>query len=86
MKTWTGIMGNSKSCSSYIANLAISGQSLANNCLTSKMLLTLRSDNEVKNHLYSKLRKALRKLNKVIKENFKKEFKEIKQNLIYKII
>ena len=26
------------------------------------------------------------KINKVIKENFKKEFKEIKQNLIYKII
>jgi hypothetical protein len=36
--------------------------------------------------LYSKLRKALRKINKIIKEKFKKEFKEIKQNLIYKII
>lgn len=31
-----------------------------------------RSDNEVKNHLYSKLRKGLRKVNKLIKENYKK--------------
>ena len=45
-----------------------------------------RTDNCVKNHFYSKLRKAIRKLNKVIHDHFKKEFKEIKITILYKII
>lgn len=32
------------------------------------------------------MRKALRKLNKVIHQNFKKEIKEIKMNVLYKIV
>lgn len=40
----------------------------------------------MKNHFYSKLRKAIRKLNKVIHDNFRKEFKEIKITILYKII
>jgi hypothetical protein len=40
----------------------------------------------VKNYFYSKIRKALRHLNRVIKTYFKKEFKEIKIAAIYKII
>lgn len=46
----------------------------------------LRTDNYVKNHFYSKLRKALRKLNKFIEENCKKTFKEFKIIDLYKII
>jgi hypothetical protein len=45
-----------------------------------------RTDNFVKNHFYSKLRKALRHLNKIIKLNYRREFKEIKIGTIYKII
>ena len=37
-------------------------------------LLGSRTDNCVKNHFYSKLRKAIRKLNKAIHDFFKKEF------------
>jgi hypothetical protein len=34
-----------------------------------------RTDNGVKNHFYSKMRKGLRKLNKMIYKNFKREIK-----------
>lgn len=36
--------------------------------------------------MYSKLRKAIRKLNKTITTYFKKEFKEIRPTVLYKII
>lgn len=49
-------------------------------------LRTLRTDNCVKNHFYSNFRKALRKLNKVISENFKAQIKEIRPIVLYKII
>ena len=45
-----------------------------------------RTDNCVKNHFYSKLRKSLRHLNKIVKKNFKKEFRELKIGALYKII
>ncbi len=45
-----------------------------------------RTDNIVKNHFYSKLRKSMRKLNKIISKNFKREFKELKIGVIYKIV
>lgn len=45
-----------------------------------------RTDNCVKNHFYSKLRKALRKLNKVIHTHFRKEFREVRMTVLYKII
>jgi hypothetical protein len=48
--------------------------------------LEFRTDNYVKNHFYSKLRRALRKLNKFIEENYKKTFKEFKIIDLYKII
>jgi hypothetical protein len=48
--------------------------------------LEFRTDNYVKNHFYSKLRKSLRKLNKVIEENYKKTFKKFKIIDLYKII
>ena len=49
-------------------------------------LLDLRTDNCVKNHFYSKLRKSIRKLNKTIHDFFKREFKEIKITILYKLI
>lgn len=47
---------------------------------------TFRTDNCVKNHFYSKLRKALKKINKVISHVYRKEIKEIKPNVLYRIV
>ena len=45
-----------------------------------------RTDNDVKNRFYSKIRKGLRKVNYIVKDHFRKDFKEIKQTVLYKII
>ena len=45
-----------------------------------------RSDNSLKNHFYSRLRKILRKINAVIEARFKKKFKPIQLVTIYKIV
>jgi len=50
------------------------------------MPLSCRTDNTVKNHFYSRLRKSLRKINKVIQEKYKKEVREIQTKVLYKII
>lgn len=47
---------------------------------------SFRSDNAVKNHFYSRLRKSLRRLNRIICEKYKRESKEIKPQVLYKII
>lgn len=45
-----------------------------------------RTDNGVKNHFFAKLRKAMRRINKLIKDRFKKKLKEVKINVLYKIV
>lgn len=45
-----------------------------------------RSDNAVKNHYHSKLRKALRKINCLLASCFKNEFKPLKNNIISKVL
>lgn len=45
-----------------------------------------KSDNSVKNHFYSKLRKVLRKLNTIVHSYLRREFREININVIYKIV
>lgn len=45
-----------------------------------------RTDNCVKNHFYSKLRKLLRKLNKIIQFYLKKQFRPIDISVMYKIV
>ena len=45
-----------------------------------------RSDNSVKNHFYSMLRKSLRKINKVIQDEFCKYYKELKPNVLYRVV
>lgn len=45
-----------------------------------------RSDNCVKNHFYSKLRKSVRKLNKLINDYFREEYKPIKESVLSRII
>jgi len=45
-----------------------------------------RSDNCIKNHFYSKLRKVLRKLNAAIHANFRREFREISISVVYKLV
>ena len=66
--------------------LATSGPSYLKNCLEGILCLLPRTDNCVKNHFYSKLRKSIRKLNKTIHDFFKREFKEIKITILYKLI
>lgn len=54
-------------------------QQMGNNCSKSVGKVTfiaeLRNDNCVKNHFYSKLRKSLRTINKIVKLYLKKEAK-----------
>lgn len=45
-----------------------------------------RTDNCVKNHFYSKLRKAVRRLNKIINDSFPTQFKFIRESVLSKII
>jgi hypothetical protein len=47
---------------------------------------THRTDNSVKNHFFAKLRKAMRRINRLITEARTKQLKEVKLNLLYKII
>lgn len=49
-------------------------------------LLLFRSDNCVKNHFYSKLRKAVRRLNKLITDFFPTQHKFIRESVLSKII
>jgi hypothetical protein len=49
-------------------------------------LSSFRSDNCIKNHFYSKLRKVLRKLNAVIHSHFRREFREISISVVYKLV
>lgn len=49
-------------------------------------LIIFRSDNCVKNHFYSKLRKAIRKLNRIGQETQGEEYKEINNQTLYKIL
>lgn len=46
----------------------------------------LRTDNCVKNHFYSKLRKILRKLNTVIHSHMRREYRQINIGTLYKIV
>lgn len=50
------------------------------------IFLSNRTDNCVKNHFYSRMRKAIRKLNKTIHQNFKRDYREIKMPVLYKIV
>ena len=45
-----------------------------------------KTDNCVKNHFFSKLRKSVRKLNRVIHEHFRSQFREIRLLLVNKLI
>ena len=45
-----------------------------------------KTDNCVKNHFYSKLRKILRHLNSAIHTHFRRQFREINIAIVYKIV
>ena len=45
-----------------------------------------RTNNDVKNHFYSKMRKSIRKLNRIVDENLHKKFRKIKSLTLYNII
>ena len=49
-------------------------------------LILFRTDNGVKNHFFAKLRKAMRRINKIIQEKFRRQLREIKLNVLYKIV
>lgn len=44
-----------------------------------------RTDSFIKNHFYSRLRKCIRKLNRFIEEEFKKKYKKLNLNIIFKL-
>lgn len=50
------------------------------------ILKLFRSDNDVKNHFHSKLRRAIRKINLLISCYLRNEFKPLKNNIISKIL
>lgn len=64
----------------------ISGRWFQNSSLAGTCFAYFRTDNHIKNNFHSKLRKAIRKLNKEIKQHFKKSIKPFKLNIIYKIV
>lgn len=45
-----------------------------------------RTDNQIKNHFHSKLRKAMRKFNKDVKQQFKKILKPFRLSIIYEVV
>lgn len=45
-----------------------------------------RTENGVKNHYFAKLRKAMRRINKIVQERFKKALKPLKISVLYKIV
>lgn len=47
---------------------------------------TFRSDNSIKNHFYSLLRRSLRKLNGVLQREHIKEIKDFKPPILYRIV
>lgn len=48
--------------------------------------LSRRSDNCVKNHFYSKLRKSARRLNRTIQSRYRREYREIKLSLLNRVV
>jgi hypothetical protein len=64
---------------------AINGLSLPRDCLVGTSL-SHRSDNCVKNHFYSKLRKALRRINRAIHHRHRKEYRDFKLPLLNRIV
>lgn len=64
------------------------GQPLGRNRPRARQVLcpSPRSDNAVKNHYHSKLRRALRKLNRLLHDWLRPEFKPLKNNIVAKII
>lgn len=69
-----------------ITELVTDGLSSPKSSLAGTNLTYFRTDNQIKNHFHSKLRKAVRKLNKEVKRNFKKTAKIYPLSLIYKIV
>jgi len=58
-------------------------------CLKNWRTVTLplfSTDNAVKNYFFAKLRKSMRKINKLMQEIFQKKGKELKLNVLYKIV
>lgn len=62
-------------CITCMTNMVINGHLLPKDFLEGFFYYYKRSDNCVKNHFYSKLRRALRKVNKICQELFQKDYK-----------
>lgn len=73
-------------CTNFMTKLEINGPWSLKKWKEGKSRNYWRTDNCVKNHFYSNLRKAIRKLNKAISDNFRSEIKEIRPIVLYKII
>ena len=69
-----------------MTKLEINGQSYQNCSWEGSSIDNFRTDNQIKNHFHSKLRKAVRKLNREIKQHLKKSTKLFKLNIIYRVV
>lgn len=49
-------------------------------------LFPLRSDNCVKNHFYSRLRRALKRINATVQQQNRKDLKEFKPAILYRVV
>ncbi len=63
-----GLFKNKISFLNFIDSKEISGKTYQNNSLAGKLIFLFRTDNDLKNHFYSTLRKSLRRLNKSLGE------------------
>jgi hypothetical protein len=66
--------------------LAIVGRKFQGICQEGILMFDNRTDNAVKNKLYSKYRRALRNINILLKEREEIKYKEIAITFVYKIM
>ncbi len=81
-----GLQKNNKNLLNSITDTEIDGPKFPDTSKEGIFQLNIRTDNCVKNQLYSKLRKAMKFINDSIEKRFRKKFKLLKVNFIYKLI
>lgn len=57
---------NKKLYSKLIKNMEISGHKFRNSSKEGKKIYEFRTDNAIKNHFYSSIRRSLRRINKIL--------------------
>lgn len=82
----SGTLSWSKDSSNCTTRSETSGQSSASEWAECTSIKYSRSDNSIKNHFYSLLRRALRKLNTIMVREHYKDIKDFKPPILYRIV